>query len=120
MSWLGGNGAGEVENILSMAEERASKSGSSGAEQRKKLIMFLDVVLSWYRDLLMIAAGSSRVLNEDYAQELKRAAGGLSVLQAQKALNVILLSQRWIESNANPRLVLEVLFLEIRKLMADS
>jgi DNA polymerase-3 subunit delta' len=120
MSWLGGNGAGEVENILSMAEERTSKSGSSGAEQRKKLIMFLDVVLNWYRDLLMIVAGSSRVLNEDYAQELKRAACGLSVMQVQKALNVILLSQRWIESNANPRLVLEVLFLEIRKLMADS
>ncbi len=120
MSWLGGPGTGDVDNILSEAEERTSKSGSSGAEQRKKLIMFLDVVLSWYRDLLMIVAGSSRVLNEDYVRELKRAACGLSVGQIQKALNVILLSQRWIESNANPRLVLEVLFLEIRKLMADS
>jgi DNA polymerase III gamma/tau subunit len=81
--------------------------------------MFLDVVLSWYRDLLMIAAGRSGVLNEDYAKELKRAACGLSAGQVQKALNVILLSQRWIESNANPRLVLEVLFLELRGLKSE-
>jgi DNA polymerase-3 subunit delta' len=120
MSWLGKNEANEVENILSMAEERTSKSGNSGAERRKKLIMFLDIVLSWYRDLLMIAAGSSRILNDDYAQELKRAACGLSIMKVHKALNLVLLSQRWIESNANPRLVLEVLFLEIRKLTAES
>ena len=114
ITWLKENAGAEVEEIISLAEEVAGKAGGSG-QKKKKLLIFLEIILSWYRDMLNIVVGAEQLFNEDCAQELKERAFCLSDVQLVAALKIILQAQEWIELNANPRLVLEVMLLKLRR-----
>jgi DNA polymerase-3 subunit delta' len=99
-----------VEDIFSIAERIAARSSG----RRERLLWFLEVVLSWYRDLFMIVAGNPALINEDCAQELREEAESLSGINVQEALETVLRAQEWINMSANPRLTLEVMLLNLK------
>ncbi len=82
--------------------------------------MLFETVLSWYRDLFMAAIGNPQFINEDYARELGQTSHFFSIRKAKKALQLILQARQHVELNANPRLILEVLFLNLRKTTAEA
>lgn len=113
ISWLQKSEINDINNILAMAEKKTSGPGTNSPEQKEKLITFIETVLSWYRDLFMAALGKHQFINEDYARELVQASRLFSVGRAKKSLQLILQARRYVELNANTRLILEVLFLNL-------
>jgi DNA polymerase-3 subunit delta' len=74
----------------------------------------LDVLASWWRDVLLVASGSvAQITNVDRASMLRRWADRHGTVAAQKALSDILDTAWRLEHNANLRLALEVLMLEL-------
>lgn len=116
ISWLQKGEINDINNILTMAEKKTSGPGTNSPEQKEKLITFLETVLSWYRDLFMAAVGNHQFINEDYAGELGKTGCLFSVRKAKESLRLILQALRHVELNANPRLILEVLFLNLAHL----
>ncbi len=109
ISWLKKRDV-SVEDIFSIAERITARSNG----RREKLLRFLEVVLSWYRDLFMIVVGNPALINEDCAQELRDEAKSTSDIKVQEALKAVLQAQEWINTSANPRLTLEVMLLNLK------
>jgi DNA polymerase-3 subunit delta' len=74
----------------------------------------LETMLSWWRDVLLIASGSNAPLaNIDRRAELEMWARQYGVTAASQALKTIRETAWQLERNANLRLALEVLALEL-------
>lgn len=103
---------GELDEILSvgradriLAAERLGK--------RSDLRDVLRLWQMWWRDILLVcSACDDLVLNIDRMDELRRQTEGLDTLRAQRAVQSTHLALQQIEKNVNPRLALEVLFLQ--------
>lgn len=85
--------------------------GNDSAELPESLAL----LLTWYRDLLLLAAGAAPewVLNTDRRNELRRAAEGETVESALKKCRAVLTAADQINRNVNPQLLLEVMFMEL-------
>ena len=74
----------------------------------------LDLWLDWWRDLLLVKAGcSDTVINIDRLATLAEQARGYSLAQIKNFIRSIQAAKEQLRQNANPRLVLEVLMLNI-------
>jgi DNA polymerase-3 subunit delta' len=74
----------------------------------------LDTMTSWWRDVLLLAAGSEAPLaNVDRQEELETWAGRFGLSDARRALHALRETAWRLERNANMRLALEVLALEL-------
>ncbi len=74
----------------------------------------LDLWLDWWRDLLLIKAGcSDDITNVDRSAVLVDMAKGYSLAQVQAIIKFIREASKQLKQNANPRLVLEVLMINI-------
>lgn len=74
----------------------------------------LEVWLSWWRDLLLVTTGTRAPLtNADRTHELERLAQSITVDQAQHALALLRDATWHLDRNANPRLLAEVLLLDL-------
>ena len=102
----------DVESIFSKAAEMA--------KNRQKLLLFLEIILSWCRDLFMVMFENVPLINKDHAGELKIMASCICREELEKVLGIIIQAQRWVELNANPRLVLEVVLLNMRGMMNET
>lgn len=99
------------------AEEDEAEEGAparSGGERavRGELPWCLEVVVSWYRDLVAVSQGAP-LLNPDYQRALRERARPELVGQAECAVESILETKRAIERNANIDVALESLVLEL-------
>ncbi len=85
---------------------------------REELNYTLDIILSWYRDLLMIKLNQSQeIINLDYQQELLEEAKHWSGKGLEKIIKLIEETNNVIKSiNVNLQLSLEVMFLRINRL----
>ena len=82
--------------------------------QADGLPAFLDLWLSWWRDLLLWRAGCRDLIsNVDREAQLESVARSHDVPALVTGLRELGKARRRLESNANPRLTLEVLFLAI-------
>ncbi len=77
---------------------------------REELPWCLDIMVSWYRDLLAIGEGSP-LLNPDYEKALKRQLRPQLVAQSQCAVESILETKHAIQRNANIDVALESLVI---------
>jgi len=77
---------------------------------RRELPWCLDIMVSWYRDLLAIGEGSP-LLNPDYEKALKRRFRPQLVAQSQCAVESILETKHAIQRNANIDVALESLVI---------
>jgi DNA polymerase-3 subunit delta' len=70
--------------------------------------------LTWWRDLLLVAHGSTAALtHQDRKADLLQLAEKLRPEQARQAVEAIRAAIRGLDSNANPRLTAEVLMLNL-------
>ena len=74
----------------------------------------LDLWLEWWRDLLLVKAGGNDIIiNVDMLATLVDQARGYSLVQIKDFIRSIQAAKGQLRQNASPRLVLEVLMLNI-------
>jgi DNA polymerase-3 subunit delta' len=102
------NGAlseGRAERLL-RAEGLAKKSDD--------LPELLETWLGWWRDVLLIQCGDgSRITNVDREDALRNQANRFTTEQAQRTLQAVRATARYLTQNVNARLALEVLLLNL-------
>lgn len=98
-------------------EERFAYAGQLVAQFNKSRGLVqevLDLWLDWWRDLLLVkVGGSDTITNIDRLPTLVEMATGYNLAQIRAFINSIQAAGEQLRQNANPRLVLEVLMLEI-------
>jgi len=98
-------------------EERfayAAQLATQFGRNRRAVREILDLWLDYWRDLLLIKIGcSDAVTNADMLGALEERAGGYSLAHIRGFIGSIQAAEEQLKQNANPRLVLEVLMLNI-------
>ena len=98
-------------------EERFAYAGQLVAQfnrSRGLVQEVLDLWLDWWRDLMLVkVGGSDTITNIDRLSRLVEMARGYNLAQIRAFINSIQAAGEQLRQNANPRLVLEVLMLEI-------
>jgi DNA polymerase-3 subunit delta' len=83
-------------------------------QNRGSVYSVLDLWLDYWRDLLLIKAGcGDTITNADMSATLVDQARGYSLVQIKSFINSLRAAEEQLGQNANPRLVLEVLMLNI-------
>jgi DNA polymerase-3 subunit delta' len=105
-----GTDNGEVEEGKGDGKGRMSTDRVS----RRNLPELLDVVASWWRDLLVCQLGQSHMrINADFSDTLERHVGRFTPAQLRDALAVTMRAKRLIERNANIDLTLERMCMQV-------
>lgn len=99
-----------IEERFSYVARLATQFYQNRGLVQEKLNLWLD----WWRDLLLVTAGSSDIVyNVDRLDTLEKMAKGYNLRQIRKYVDCIQAASRQLGQNVNPQLVLEVLMLEI-------
>jgi DNA polymerase-3 subunit delta' len=93
-------------------DERSERGSVSDRMLRAELPWCLDVVVSWYRDVLAAREGAS-LLNPDYEDALRRQARSDAGGRTECLIDSLLQAKRAIQHNANIDIALESLALEL-------
>jgi DNA polymerase-3 subunit delta' len=83
------------------------------AESLGKMQEPFDILLSWYRDLLLVKQGCSQdlLIHSDKKRDLEKMASAYSEIRIERYIRNILRTQNLIQRNVNPNLALEVMML---------
>jgi len=102
------------------AEQRVRRA-QRGAE-REELLASLDELASWYRDLVVVAAGAEgAVVHADRLEVLREDASRERGLGAELAAGTVRAAWRSLEEfNLAPALALEALFVQLRRAFSGS
>jgi DNA polymerase-3 subunit delta' len=99
------------------AEQRIRRA-ARGAE-RDEVLASLDILTSWYRDLVVVAAGAEgAVFNSDRMAELAEDGSSDRSLAAERAAEAVRETWRSFEFQVQPGLALEALFARLRRELA--
>ena len=99
-----------LETRFTYANEVASLFGSNREAAKDLLALWL----RWWRDLLLIKEGAEEFLhNADHADSLRSQASGLSTPQIMQFIDRLMQTLSSLDSNASPRLAMEVLMLNL-------
>ena len=105
------------EVIRSDTEKRfdhAARLAAQFAQSRAAVQEILDLWLGWWRDLLLVKVGCpDYVTNTDQLNVLNEMAGHYTMEQMRDCLGSIRAAEEQLKLNANARLVLEVLMLDM-------
>jgi DNA polymerase-3 subunit delta' len=85
------------------------------AKDNKALGDSLEVIKSWFRDLVVWKYHSGRVFNTDLKTKIQQAAPNITVASILSKINNIHEAQKNIQANTNLRLTLEVLIMRLAK-----
>jgi DNA polymerase III subunit delta' len=100
-------------------EQRVRRAGR-GAE-REEILDALDILASWYRDLVVSAAGAEDALvNSDRLGELAEDGLAERSLAAERAAEAVRETWRSFEFQVQPGLALESLFVRLRRELAAT
>src|SRR5581483_7822232 len=124
--------AGAAQTVLALAGERAAEARAArdvpereaeqyvrrverGAE-RDEILLALEELAAWYRDLIVVAAGAERaVIHFDRLAELTEDASVERMAAAERASEVVRETWRAFEEfNLSPLLAIEALFVRLR------
>jgi DNA polymerase III subunit delta' len=101
------------------AEQRIRRA-ARGAE-RDEVLASLDILTSWYRDLVVVAAGAEgAVVNSDRMAELAEDGSSERSLAAERAAEAVRETWRSFEFQVQPGLALEALFARLRRELATA
>lgn len=82
--------------------------------ERETLPLILETWQSWWRDVLLLAEGSTvEPVNVDYSEVLHEIAGHISPQEARDALRAVQRTMDALDKNANTRLALDVMLLDM-------
>lgn len=82
-------------------------------EKKSGLQEALDILMSFYRDLAVIKFRQGRIINEDLMEKIHAAAGDLCETALVTNLEAIETTRKHIRGNANPRLAIELLLMQL-------
>ncbi len=82
--------------------------------EKDKLNRFLDMILFWFRDVLISKLGTKEfIINKDREKELKRVKNRYSFLQIYRCIETVEQTQRYLKANVSPLLALEGMWLKL-------
>ncbi|HKP19550.1 MAG TPA: hypothetical protein VJT84_13835, partial [Gaiellaceae bacterium] len=102
------------------AEQRVRRA-ERGAEQ-EEILLALDELAAWYRDLVAAAAGAETVVvHYDRLAELREDGTADRMLGAERAAEIVRETWRGFEEfNVSPALALEAMFVRVRRELASA
>jgi len=101
---------GNLEMRFEYAAELATRFTQKRAEVQEILNSWLEI----WRDLLMLKAGiESEIINLDYLDRLQVLASGFNINEIRRGTAVVSAALKQLWQNASPRLVLEVMMLDM-------
>ena len=104
----------EFLRLLPLNRRERFAAAENLARNREQLRLMLQVWLSFGRDLLLMNYGvENKLVNLDYEQDCRRIAAGLSSQRALKVVNTLIKGLEDLEANANLRLLLDNILLDI-------
>jgi DNA polymerase-3 subunit delta' len=74
----------------------------------------LDMMTTWFRDVLMCKFQPEKILNRDFMENIRGASKECSADEILEKLAAVSAAQAAIFKRANPRLALEVMMLRLR------
>jgi DNA polymerase III subunit delta' len=99
----------------------ASQIALQFAKKREVVYETLDTWAGWWRDILLAKTGChADIVSIDFQPDLAGLAGTYSLVQIKATLNYIMEAVQQLKQNANPRLALEALMLNIPKVPAAA
>jgi DNA polymerase-3 subunit delta' len=107
----------ELEEIASLAsaprDERLRRAGAFGTDVESARRV-LELWTLWWRDVVLAAGGASHLATSgDLRKRAERLGARLGLERAQAFMRALLAAQLALEANANPRLTLETLALDL-------
>ena len=112
--------AAAVKSLLNMDDagaDAAADADSAPKERagRRQLGIVLDLITTYYRDLLASSLGGpeSAILHRDRAERIREIAGRRAAVSWTRAIEQLMRARRQIDQNANPRLVTDVLAIRL-------
>lgn len=107
----------ELEEIAALAtvprDERLRRAGAFGTDVESARRV-LELWMLWWRDVVLAAGGASHLVTSgDLRSRAERLGKRLGVESSQRFLHALLDAQLALEANANPRLTMEVLALDL-------
>jgi DNA polymerase-3 subunit delta' len=96
---------GRISTVFDSAEELSGN--------RDETIEMLDMMISFFRDAVHLAAGSSDILNRHLRPAIESISARRSFPRNLELLNKIYETRRAVQRNANPKLALDQLFMNI-------
>lgn len=82
----------------------------------KELQRFFDMILFWFRDILILKQGGEKwLINYDKVKELAREKDKYSAQDIKRIMETIEKARYYLKSNVNQKLVLESLWLNLKK-----
>ncbi len=133
-----GRAARLVVDAARRAGEEAAETAADGAEgtarereqrarriargvEREEILRGLELLASWYRDLLAASVGAAGVaLNADRTTELAEDGRRVSAVAAERAIEAVLETQRSFELNVGAPLALEALLIRLRRALGRA
>ena len=114
----------ELEEIAGLAtasrDERLRRAGALGSDLESARRV-LELWTLWWRDVVLAAGGASHLMTSgDLRTRAERLGARLGLERAQSFLRALLDAQLALEANANPRLTMEVLALDLPVALARS
>ena len=108
----------EAEDVISKEQLREMKKERMACltgESRRKVGEILDLMISYYRDLLVLKEGgeTSIIINLDRKHEMQKRAVSISSQGIRKIIRAIEETKEFIERNVNLRLALEGMTMKI-------
>jgi DNA polymerase III subunit delta' len=101
-------------------QEQRLRRAARGAE-REEVLDALDILASWYRDLVVVAAGAEPALfNSDRLEALAEEGSADRSSAAERAAEAVRETWRSFEFQVQPGLALEALFARLRRELAAS
>jgi DNA polymerase-3 subunit delta' len=84
------------------------------ARDKAKLEDALDMMTSWFRDVLICKFRPQKVLNRDFMETIQEVSKAFSVDEILEKMDAVFAAKSAILKHANPRLALEVMMLRLR------
>ena len=96
---------GSIQPVLAFADALA--------RDKDRLADALDIIMAWFRDLLMCRVCPQRVINQNVMTKIEEASQGLSVNELLEKVAAVHGAQTAISQNSNVRLALEVMMMRL-------
>jgi len=110
-SWL----LNSVESLSLMPIPSRLAFAENLSKNKVALAESLEVIKSWFRDLVICKFNPEQIINKDLREKIKRNSQKLAVASLLSKIDDIHLAQKNIQANANLRLTLEVLIMRLSR-----
>lgn len=98
-----------IDSFIAAGPAREEFVESLARRSREEIVLVLELVLSWFRDVLILKSGGKTLINIDRQKDLRRAAMSLGFQRLIEVIEAIGETRGFIQAYANPKLALPVL-----------